>query len=372
MLSWLEISESALLNNYDLFARIVGKERLAPVVKSNAYGHGFSEVASILFKRSPEWIGTSYSFEGAQLRKLGYKGRVLVMGPMDQDSLVLAAQENLEVFVSSDDALSRWTKLAKKPKAHVKFDTGMSRQGFLARDAGAVAQQFAPHKADVAGVCTHFANIEDVTEQGYAFQQLGELDIAVAAFRSLGMAPMVHSAASAACLILEKSRMDLARVGISLYGLWPSQATKISYLQEFGSVIDLKPVLAWRTRISQVKPVEAGKFIGYGCTYRAIRDMRVAVLPVGYNEGYPRIAGSTSSYVLVLGRRCPVVGRLCMNMMMVDVSHVAEAAAGDVVTLIGTDGNETIAAGDLAGWAQTIHYEAVTRLHPDIPRRLVT
>lgn len=372
MLSWIEVSRSALENNYRVFCNLVGKKHVAPVIKANAYGHGFDEVASVLMQQSPDWLCGNYASEGVSLRKMGYQGRIVIVGPMNKESMAEAAAHDLEVFLGSFDGLQTWEALSSRPKLHIKFDTGMSRQGFLIKDLGAILPRLLPHFQDIRGVCTHFANVEDVTEQGYALQQLNEFDQAVAALKNHGLTNFVaHTAASASCLLVEKSRLDLSRIGISLYGLWPSQATKISYLQEFGSLIDLIPALSWKTKITQLKTVDAGRFIGYGCTFRALRDMRVAVLPVGYHEGYPRIAGSTSSYVLVRGKRSPVVGRLCMNMMMVDVSHISHVDVGDTVTLIGTDESETVSSGDLGIWSQTIHYEILSRLHPGIPRLLV-
>jgi len=182
---------------------------------------------------------------------------------------------------------------------------------------------------------------------------------------------MLHAASSASALIMAQSYFDLVRVGISMYGPWPSPLTRVSYLQLKSDVLDLRPALSWTTEVTTVKPVLAGQFIGYGCTFRAIRDMRIAVLPVGYYEGYPRLAGEAASYVLIKGARCPIVGRICMNMMMVDITHLADCQVGDLVTLIGADGQDMVSAQDIAGWARTIHYELLTRLHGDIPRHLV-
>lgn len=372
MLSWIEISQSAIENNYQAFCDLVGKSQVAPVVKANGYGHGLAEVSSILLRLNPSWMCGNYISDGVFLRRAGYQGRILIVGPMTKDTLEEAAVHELEVFMGSMEALRIWESRAVRPKIHLKFDTGMSRQGFLLRELRSIMPRLEPHFTEIRGVCTHFANVEDVTEQGYSFSQLREFEQAVQAFKDKGLKQFVaHTAASASCLLVEKSRLDLSRIGISLYGLWPSQATKISYLQEFGNLINLKPALAWKTEISQVKAVDAGKFIGYGCTYRALRDMQVAVLPVGYYEGYPRVAGSTSSFVLVGGRRSPIVGRLCMNMMMVDVTHIPDAKVGDVATLIGTDGGESISSVDLGTWGQTIHYEILSRLHPGIPRVVV-
>jgi alanine racemase len=371
MLTSIDIDSAAIRHNYQLFCQIAGKNRVAPVLKSNAYGHGLNEVFRALAGEAPPWLCVNYVAEGAKLRQLGYAGRILVVGPAVARELVTAGSQDLDVVIGNQSVLEAWIQLGSPCRLHLKFDTGMSRQGFAPSEAGQVASSVAPYQKLVAGLCTHFANVEDVTDHGYASQQLALFHQASQVFHDAGMAPMLHAASSASALIMAPSRFDLVRVGISLYGAWPSSLTRVSYLQQQDEVLNLQPVLSWRTEVTTVKSVAAGKFIGYGCTYRAIRDMRIAVLPVGYYEGYPRIAGESASFVLIHGQRCPIVGRICMNMMMVDISHLSDVQVGEQVTLIGRDGNDTVSAHDLAGWARTIHYELLSRLHPEIPRRLV-
>jgi len=298
-----------------------------------------------------------------------------VCGPFTGAEYDAALRADADVFVGHADALAKVLSSPSKLSVHVEFDTGMSRQGFRPEDADAIARQMLARKELLAGVCMHFANVEDVFDHDYARAQLARFGSAVKAFRNQSFGPFLsHAASSASALILPESEFDLERVGISLYGFWPSPATRLSYSKigtDGAKSVDLRPVLSWRTRVTSVIPVRAGQFIGYGCTYRANHDMRVAVLPIGYFEGYPRAAGGSSSYILLRGQRCPIVGRICMNMLMIDVTHLEGLGVGEVATLIGTDGSETISAADLATWAGTIHYEIVTRLNPEIPRRTV-
>ena len=372
MITWIELNAEHLRHNYRVFAKLVGKERLAAVVKSNAYGHGLSEVYKVIKTESPEWLSVNYIEEGAHLRKLGFKGRILVVGPFLPEQMPEASKQKLEVFLGHREGLDSWLVASNKPEVHIEFDTGMSRQGFRPQDAAQVAELLSPFKQLVRGVCMHFANVEDVTEHDYARLQLERFDAARAEFISRDFKFISHTASSASALILSISRFDLARVGISLYGFWPSQATKISYKQLYGEVVDIKPVLSWRTKVTSINQVAQGQFIGYGCTYRARHDMRVAVLPVGYFEGYPRLASGSQAFVLINGERCPIVGRICMNMMMVDVTQTAvETRVGDIATLFGHDNSEIISAAEVAGWAQTIHYELLSRLHHEIERRIV-
>ena len=156
-------------------------------------------------------------------------------------------------------------------------------------------------------------------------------------------------------------------VGIGLYGLWPSRETLLSLRMSSQTPVDLRPCLSWRTRVTQIKEVAAGEYVGYGCTYRTSVRSRIGVLPIGYHEGYDRRL-SNAAHVLVRGQRAPVRGRVCMNMTLVDLTHVSGAVVGDPATLIGASGDETITAEELAGWAGTINYEIVTRIHPSLPR----
>jgi alanine racemase len=171
-------------------------------------------------------------------------------------------------------------------------------------------------------------------------------------------------------LLFNRTHLDLARVGISLYGLWPSKETFVSCLERGKPSLDLKPVMTWKTRIAQVKQVPEGEYVGYGCAWRATRTTKIAVLPVGYYEGYDREL-SGLAHVLVRGKRAPVRGRVCMNMCMVDVTDIPGAALEDEVTLLGRKGDERITAEQLAAWRGTIAYEIVSRIHPSLPRVVV-
>jgi alanine racemase len=368
---WIELNAAALKHNVEVFRKLAGTAIMVPVIKSNAYGHGLKEIHEILANVQPDWLGVNYLSEAANLRQLGYQNRILVVGPIDPKACREAFELNADIFLGEETTLQEWiaTPAEQKPRGHLKIDTGMSRQGFLPEQAAALITRLQPHKQKLVGICSHFSNVEDVLEQTYANQQIDAFTSVVHQFRTAGFQVLSHIAASSSALIMQSSRFDLVRVGISIYGLWPSRATQLSFLQSFGKLVDLEPVLSWKTEVAIVKSVHAGQFIGYGCTYKALRDMTIAVLPVGYYEGYPRLA-SNRGHVLIRGQRCPIVGRICMNMMMVDISHLASVKAGEPVTLIGSDGSEHIEAAQIGEWADTIHYEIVTQLNPAIPRRV--
>jgi alanine racemase len=373
MLSWLELSRSAIRQNYLVFKDMVAPFPLMPIVKSNAYGHGLEQVMACLKDEDLSWVGVNYLSEAKKIRESGYSGDILVVGPYFKEHIPEAFSLKATLFLSHFDSVEAWTKLDLKPKVHIKVDTGMSRQGFLLGDLPELIQRLEPYKKMVQGVATHFSNVEDVLDHAYADGQMAEFEQAQHLFKEAGFQPLLaHAASSASTLILKPSRYDLCRVGISLYGFWPSQMTKVSFHQLHSKVASLLPALSWKAPIAQVKEVKAGRHIGYGLTFKAPKDMTIAVLPVGYFEGYPRLAGSAHSYVLVDGQRCPIVGRICMNMMMIDISHIAKPHVGQTATLIGKDGAEEISASEIAAWSETIHYEFVSRLHPDIPRRIVS
>ena len=371
MRCYIELDAKALKANYKILSEASAPATLIPVVKSNAYGHGLKETVAILDELNPQWLAVNYIQEGLELRSLGYSGRVLVVGPPEPKSIEVAAKANIEVIIGDFDFLKAWKERKLRPTAHIKIDTGMSRQGFLAEQCDKVIEQLKDFKSQVYGISSHFANVEDVLAHDYANHQLSTFQRVLETFTSGGFKLHPHMASSASTLLIDESLFDYTRVGISLYGFWPSSKTKLSYLQTKQKVGELSPVLSWRTEVSSIKSVKKGQYIGYGCTFKATHDMTIAVLPVGYYEGYPRLAGEKGSYVLYRGERCPIVGRVCMNMMMIDVSHIHHPETGQVVTLIGKDGAELVTAEDIAEWAETIHYELVTCLNPAIPRRIM-
>jgi alanine racemase len=301
---------------------------------------------------------------------------VLVLGVVEPGEAVALAGADVEV-VLGDEGWRGWVEPLRAGgvvlRAHVHVDSGLGREGFTPEQlaSGLAGLREADDALPVVGVMTHFADTEDVTEQAYALEQLRQFNLgADEVSRLVGRQGLLrHTAASAPALVLPESRMDVIRVGISAYGLWPSRETRISARVVAGGAQRLEPVLAWRVGVQHLKELPAGSYVGYGCTWRCPYDTRVAVLPVGYYDGYPR-AASGRARVLAGGRRCPVLGRVMMNHLIVDVTE-AEVDADTVFTLIGRDGAEEVTADDLAGWAGTINYEIVARLGAHLPRLVV-
>jgi alanine racemase len=307
---------------------------------------------------------------------MGVELPIMVMGYLTPQQVADVVDPGVHVLLSSYQVLealaAHGRRLGRSLAVHVKVDTGTHRQGVNPGEAGQLAAAARSAGLTVAGVATHFANIEDTTDHTYAYLQLERFRGAAAAVQEqVGAVRWVHAACSAAALLFREADFGMVRVGISLYGHWPSKETHLSWLLEHGrDGVKLEPVLAWRARVGQVKEVEAGAPIGYGLTYRPTRASRIAVLPVGYAEGYPR-ALSSRSRVLLRGRPAPVVGRVCMNIFMVDVTDIPDLRDGDVATLIGADGDERVTAEELAENGGTINYEILARLSPSLPRVLV-
>lgn len=372
MKTWCEISKSSLQNNYKIFRDILSPSGVAPVLKSNAYGHGLAETYKALAPLDPPLLCVNYLFEAKKLRSLGYRNRIISVGPSFSEDLEEARALEVEVTIGGEALLEAWISSSRKPKAHLKFDTGLSRQGLYPGKAEDYCQQLKEFSSFLQGISMHFANVEDVTRQSYAEEQLGSFLVVKKIFEErLGAHFESHTAASAPALLMEKARFDFCRIGISLYGFWPSSLTKLSFLSKANSLLPaLEASLTWKTKIASVRKIQKGTPVGYGCTYQAVQDMIVAVLPVGYYEGYPRHLSNHGAHVLVKGTPCPVLGRVCMNMSIINVSNCNGVKAGDEVVLIGKQENKEVTAETLADWAGTIQYEVVTRIHEGIERKL--
>jgi len=375
--TWIEISRGALLHNWEHFRAQAGERELLPVLKADAYGHGLEAVGSVLAEAGQKWFGLHTADEALALAALPELNdpKLLVLShvPAEQVVELVAAGGRLTLF--DLEGLRETAAAAREAgitvPVHLKLETGVHRQGFLESELETLAAELAANpRLEVEGVHTHYANIEDTTDHSYARGQMALFAAMREKLAALGVRPkMVHASCSAASILFPETFHDLLRVGISLYGHWPSGETRVSAQAAGRNRIGLKPVLTWKTRVIQVKPVEAGSYVGYGCTWRAETPTRLGVLPIGYYDGYDR--GLGAAHALVRGRRAPVRGRVMMNLTLIDLTHIEDAARGDEVVLIGSQGDETVSAEMLAGWAGTINYEILSRLGAHLPRVLV-
>lgn len=370
--SWIEIGRDALSHNIGVFRDLAGDRTLMVVVKANAYGHGMLEVARLALEAGSDWLAVFDVREAFALRDAGITAPLLVLGPTPARALTRAADQEVRITVASPEAIDAILAVGLAGlRVHVKLETGTNRQGFDPDDLEQVARLLSDRRIAVEGAYTHYADIEDTTDHTYAMIQLARFEERVAQLRALGVSPsLLHTSCSAATLLFPQTLFDLVRVGISAYGLWPSKETLVSVRQRGREPVRLRPVMTWKTRIAQVKTLEAGQTVGYGRTHKTTRRTRLAILPVGYANGYDR-GLSDSASVLVRGCRARVSGRVMMNMTAVDVTDVAGATAGDEVVLLGTQGEERITTEELASLLGTINYEVVTRAEPRGPRRVV-
>ncbi len=374
LLQWVEVDSEALKHNLYEFRRLIGKKRLLlATVKANAYGHGLEEVSMVVLKAGADWLGVHSLGEGIRLRQSGLNCPVLVLGYVPLDDLESAVRHNLRLTVYRMETVQRLARLqpakGKKIPLHVKVETGTHRQGIPIEVVPPFIKNIKAYPTlKVEGISSHFANIEDTTDHSYARHQLESFQELCKLLEKEGIEiPIKHIACTAAVILFPETFFDMVRVGIGMYGLWPSKETYVSCLLQNREPLSLKPVLSWKTRIAQLKKISRGAYIGYGCTYRTTRETLLAVIPVGYYDGYSR-AFSNISHVLIKGQRAPVRGRIAMDFTMVDVTDISGVKEEDEVVLIGKCEDEKITADALASFAGTINYEIVTRINPLIPR----
>ncbi len=375
--TWAEIDLDALANNYRRVREAADpKARVCCVVKADGYGHGALRISAELQSLGADWFAVSNLEEALQLRRGGIERPILVLGFTPPEEAAALSEGNISQCVYSTDYAEKLSLCAGavggKVKIHAKIDTGMSRLGFyfqdIFRDEAAIDEVIRACSLPgliPEGVFSHFA-VSDEGKEGDAFtmRQFGCFKEMSEALVRAGVGgdkpPLRHCANSAAVFDYPLSHLDMVRAGVVLYGLYPSGQLRARP--------DLRPVLSLRSVVSHVKTLLPGATVSYGRKFTAEHEMRVATVPVGYADGYPRALGPGGAAVLIRGQRCPVIGRICMDQLMADVSGVEGAAMGDRVTLIGRDGGEEITAGEVAGWEGTINYEVVCALSKRVPR----
>ena len=289
------------------------------------------------------------------------------MGPWELEEL-LALDVRFVVYQRS--LIDRLEALGQRARLHLKLETGNHRQGLPWAEALSLARRINAHpQLILEGVCSHYANVEDTTDHSYARAQLRQLRSFHQTLSEEGLhVSMCHIANSAATILWPEDGLSMARVGISAYGYWPSRET-LAAARARSLSLSLQPALQWQARIAQLKEIDEGAAVGYGCTWRSPRPAKIAVIPAGYAEGYPR-ALSNLSHMLVHGRRAPLRGRVCMNLTMIEVTDIPSVQVGDEVTLLGAQGTEYLSADQLASWGNTINYEILARLSPTLSREV--
>jgi alanine racemase len=356
---WAEVDLDAISANVAAVARHTGGPVMA-VVKANGYGHGATPVARAALAGGATWLGVARIDEAVALREAGLAAPILQLGLTPAGRLVEAVTLDVALTVWSaeqvDAAADASSRAGRPARLHLKVDTGMSRLGVQPGDAHALAGHArATAGVLLEGIFTHLACADDPSPSS-ADDQLQLFHEVIASLGDL-RPPVVHAANSAAALRLPGSWLDLVRLGIAMYGLSPGARVPL--------LAGMRPAMTWKTVLGQVKDLPPGRGISYGHTYTTTRTERIGTLPVGYADGWRRVAGNE---VLVRGRRVPVVGRVCMDQCMVRLDAVPDAAPGDEVVLVGRQGDEQISADDVAARWGTIGYEVVCGVGQRVPR----
>jgi alanine racemase len=359
--TYAEIDLDRFANNVDVIARSLPKgARLVTVLKADGYGHGAIECAKRLTSDRVAMIAVSLLEEALELRSARIRLPMLVLGPLTSEQIPIALDNEITIGVLGPEELADVCAIActHDMSIHLKLDSGMGRMGVIESELPMVIDMIrAAPRLRIEGIYTHFANADDAGDP-FTEVQTANYDRMLSLLRGSGIdAPIHHLANSAATLRGLVRPSDFARVGIALYG--PQRIETAS-----GTI---EPVLRWRTEIMRLKELPAGYAIGYGTTFHTARPSLIATLPFGYADGYSRLL-SNNADVLVRGQRAPVVGRVSMDLVTIDVTDVEGAAAGDEVILIGAEGDEIITAEELAAKSQTVSYEVLCRISARVPR----
>jgi alanine racemase len=366
--TWLEIDLSAIANNTRLIKTLVGSQTCVMVsLKADAYGHGALKVARTVLHNGASMLGVATVSEATPLRDAGIDAPILVYGYIPHWQMREAVRLDITATLYSSEsaqALSRAAlALGKTVKVHVKVDTGMGRLGIRHEQFDEIVELVRDILTlpglELEGIYTHFASA-DTCDQTHVRLQLARFQHILSVLTTQGLRPpIVHAANSAATLSLPEARFDMVRPGTAIYGLDPSSEVRLPE--------GFRAALSFKTQVSQVKWIPEGECISYGCTYITERPTRIAVLPVGYADGFRRAPKNWGS-VLIRGQEAPILGRVCMDQCMVDVTHIPETRMGDEVVLIGRQGNATLSAEQVAERLGTINYEVVSEILARVPR----
>lgn len=363
--TWVEIDTEAIAYNTRRLKQIVSEHvALMAVVKADGYGHGAVRVARAALANGASQLAVANIEEAIILRDAGIQAPILILGYAEPAvvPLVLAHDLRLTVYdpTLAQDYLREARRVGGRLRVHVKFDTGMGRLGLLPSLARDFLRDFVTLPDwDVEGIYTHFSSADE--DADYTAQQVRVFRSIVEPLRAAGLQmPLLHVANSAGTLASVVHHFDLVRVGLALYGLSPSPSVP--------APSDFRPALTWKTVIASVKMLPAGHAVGYGNTYVTQGDERIAVIPVGYADGFRR-APAHYGEVLIRGQRAPIVGRVSMEKTMINASHIPDVQIGDEVVLLGAQGGERITAEDVAAQLGTINYEVVCNILPRVPRR---
>ncbi len=378
--SVIELSKDSFKHNINFLKNEMGEDVIiSSVVKGNAYGHGIKEFVPLAEECGINHFSVYSAGEAVEVFKSSKKNpRIMIMGMVEGEELEWAINKGTEFYVFDIDRIQQAVMYASKQKRfakiHIEIETGMNRTGFSGENLREVFQLIKLNKKvlSVEGLCTHFAGAESIANYVRIQKQLKTFNKIYKWFVKNGITPKLrHTACSAAAMSYPKSRMDLVRIGIMQYGFWSSRETFIGYINGHEDKSDpLKRVICWKSKVMSTKYVKTGEFIGYGTSYLAQRDMKIATIPVGYAHGFSR-GLSNQGRVLINGYRVSVIGIVNMNLITVDITNIPETKKGDEAVLIGNQGDLSISVASFSELSNQPDYELLTRLNYNIPRTVV-
>ncbi|MCL5675751.1 MAG: alanine racemase [Patescibacteria group bacterium] len=324
--TWIIVDTSCLKNNYNYFRKLLGpKAGIMAIAKSNAYGHSLVDYAKTVVKLGVNFLGVDSITEALTLRRHKLKIPILVLGYTLPDNFRAAVKYNISLTISGWENLEYLKKPAtdgNKLNTHIKIDTGMHRQGFQIDELPLIVKALKQLTSiiNIEGVYTHFASAKDPNDTKQTLGQISKFETAVKLFKDAGFKPLVHASASGGVLVYPQARYDLVRIGAAMYGLWPSEETK----KALSKSTDLQPALSWKTIISEIKEIARGESLGYDSSETVKRQTKVGICPIGYWHGLPR-ALSSKGHVLVKGQMAKILGRVCMDMISIDLTDISGA-----------------------------------------------
>ncbi|WP_439473915.1 alanine racemase [Algoriphagus formosus] len=379
--SRLEISAKAYRQNIRYIRSEIGaKPTISAVVKGNAYGHGIAQMVEIAERAGIRHFSTFSSDEAWLVRRHSTrKSEIMILGMLYDSELPDLIQAGIGFYVFDFDRLQKAIDVSRDvgiaAKIHVELETGFHRTGFDWEDRAQLASllQEAKDHVILEGLCTHYAGAESVSNYVRVKNQIAVYyDFKNFLSENNLFFNRYHTACSAATLIFPETIMDMVRIGIAGYGFWPTKETFFAKLKDLpkANKNPLKRLITWKSQVMSVKKVEMGEFVGYGNSFMALKNMLLAIVPVGYGHGYSRLL-SNSGLVLIGGKHCQVVGTVTMNAIAVDVSHVKDVQIADEVVMIGKQKGKEITVASFSESTQQVNYELLTRLPRDIPRRII-
>lgn len=380
--SRVELSQAALKKNINFIRKKIGPTtRLSCVVKANAYGHGIPQIVTMLGRCGVNHISVASAYEAEEVLEYRREGTdIMIMGILYDQDIEWAIAHDIEFYIFNYDrlplVLEKAKKLAKKAKLHIEVETGTNRTGMTEPYFRKSLTFLKRHQAHLTfqGLCTHLGGAESMSNAFRTEQQKTRYKRYLADCKKRNFMPLCrHIACSASALAMPETHYDMVRVGVATYGFWPSPDIYYQHLQAVGKMKDtpMSRIISWKTDIMDVKHVPRGDFIGYGTSFQANHDMKVAVIPVGYCNGYPR-GQSNQGQVLIQGRKAPITGLINMNLFMVDVSDIPNVTVGEEVVLLGKQKNNTIKVSSFTNYTQLLNNEMLSRLPMAIPRKIIT